>query len=225
MDAGELDLIKRLAGPHRVYAAGADLCASTTGRSSLKLIMSGWAARTRVLRDGRRQIFSFLIPGDVVSLRHRADGWSSTAVTAITRIEAVEAGGLCDDIERRLGGCSSLSKACAAAAASEDDILLAQVVRLGVQDAGERMAHLFLELHARLDRIGLCKGFSFSLPLKQEHLAEMLGMSLVHVNRTLQRLRLDGLVELKSGRLTILQPRQLAWIAQYETVGDLLAAE
>jgi CRP-like cAMP-binding protein len=77
-------------------------------------------------------------------------------------------------------------------------------VRLGRQTAYERMAHLLLELHARLTEIGEARGDSFNLPVKQEVLADALGLSLVHVNRTLQQMRRDRLVDMRGAQMTFL---------------------
>ena len=77
-------------------------------------------------------------------------------------------------------------------------------MRLGRQTAYERMAHLLLELHGRLAEIGEARGESFHLPIKQEVLADALGLSLVHVNRTLQQMRRDGLIDMRGAQLTLL---------------------
>ncbi|CAN5308822.1 Crp/Fnr family transcriptional regulator [soil metagenome] len=219
LNAVELFQIQQVGSLRQAFAPGQELCPVVEGRHGLKVILQGWAARTRALPDGRRQIISFLIPGDVVSLRERAKGWSATAVTALTPLDAVDIGQLCDQSDGH-GGRSALTKACAAGVASEENILLDHVVRLGLQDAIERMAHLFLEFHARLTTVGLVDDGGFELPLTQEHLGEALGMSLVHVNRTLQRMRQSSLIELKRGRLVLLQQTRLRRIAQYEDSAD-----
>jgi CRP-like cAMP-binding protein len=83
-------------------------------------------------------------------------------------------------------------------------------MRLGRQTALERTAHLFLELRQRLAAVGLADGARFPLPLTQEVLADTLGLSIVHMNRTLQQLRREGLVEVKSGWARLLDPAALA---------------
>jgi CRP-like cAMP-binding protein len=74
---------------------------------------------------------------------------------------------------------------------------------LGRRPAAGRMAHLFCELYVRLGIVGLAEDFGYDLPLTQELLGEALGLTSVHVNRTLQQLRNDGLLEFRQGRLTI----------------------
>jgi CRP-like cAMP-binding protein len=77
------------------------------------------------------------------------------------------------------------------------------------------MAHFFLELQRRLEVTGLGDSQRFPLPLTQEILADALGLSIVHVNRTLQHLRREQLIELRSGVAILLQPAALAQIADY----------
>ncbi len=84
--------------------------------------------------------------------------------------------------------------------------LLDHIVRLGRQTAYERMAHLLLELRWRLAEVGLGDERKFPLPLTQEVLADALGLSIVHVNRTLQQLRREGLLEMRAGFVELLKP-------------------
>lgn len=79
-----------------------------------------------------------------------------------------------------------------------------QVVRLGRLNAYERTAHLLLELHERQVRLGSARGGALHLPLTQDVLADILGLSAVHMNRTLQQLRRNVLVDYRPGR-TVLQ--------------------
>jgi CRP-like cAMP-binding protein len=93
--------------------------------------------------------------------------------------------------------------------------LLHQIIRIGRQTAYERLVHLLLELNSRCHAAGLSDGFSFDLPLTQEILADSLGLSIVHVNRTLQTLRREQLIEQKSSIVTIKDKEKLALIAEY----------
>ena len=93
--------------------------------------------------------------------------------------------------------CPRLAAAVCWATARDEAILAEQVVRLGRRSAVERMTHLFLEIHKRLQLVGLAEPESFELPLTQEVIADLMGLSVVHVNRTLRQLRLRGLIEMK----------------------------
>jgi CRP-like cAMP-binding protein len=103
----------------------------------------------------------------------------------------------------------------AAGASEQEARLLDSLVRLGRQTAYERVAHLLLELHRRLSVVGLAYDQRFSMPLTQEVLSDALGLSVVHVNRILQQLRREHLIELRSGGAILRAPAQLAIIADF----------
>ena len=88
-------------------------------------------------------------------------------------------------------------------------MLCEQILRLTRQSADQRFIHLMLELRERLAKSGLARENNFALPLKQETLANVLGLSAVHLNRTLQRLRKTDMLKLSRGVVTLLQPDQL----------------
>ena len=87
---------------------------------------------------------------------------------------------------------------------------------LGQRSAISRMAHLFCELHARLDMVGRARSDGYGFPLTQRELSECLGLTVVHANRTLQELRRRGLVELENRQLTIRDRRGLEGIAEFD---------
>ncbi len=78
------------------------------------------------------------------------------------------------------------------------------------------MAHLFCELHARLDAVGKARRDGFEFPLTQRELSECLGLTVVHANRTIQELRRRGLVELENRQLTIIDRRGLEGVAEFD---------
>ena len=94
--------------------------------------------------------------------------------------------------------------------------LLDQVVRLGQQTAVERVVTLMLDIHDRLGAVGMAEIDSFDMPLTNEQLASMLGLSLVHVNRTLQQLRQEGLADIRSGKAVLLNPERMRSLSSYE---------
>ena len=185
------------------------------GAGKLVFILSGWACRCRLLPDGRRQIFSLLLPGDAVGQHPRPRRLWAAETIALTKLCIVEASSLmeqpCDaEVAARMLGVLNIG------AELEEAMLLDQVVRLGRQTALERLAHLLLELQFRLSIAGIGDGRHFPLPLTQEALGDVLGLSIVHVNRTLQQLRREGLIELASGWITLLRPDRLAEIAHFK---------
>jgi CRP-like cAMP-binding protein len=102
-----------------------------------------------------------------------------------------------------------LAKALWWATLVDEAVLRAWVVNVGRRDAFEAVGHLMCELYVRMKNVGLVTGHSFELPLTQEELADALGLTPVHVNRVLQRMRADDLISLKSGALQILDHQRL----------------
>ena len=108
---------------------------------------------------------------------------------------------------------SIYSKLIDAAEHETQKLLHDQIVRLGRMNGLERMAHLLLELRRRLSRVGLANGQSFPMPLRQEALADALGMSTVHVNRTMQQLRHKKLISCSGREVTVLDRGRLIALA------------
>lgn len=204
LSGSDLELIQDAARRLENSPAGAEL-------PGQRILVSGWACRRRTLTDGARQIFSFLLPGDPCEGRRRA----AASVAALTAVETAEAPGLFQAAEDSLVH-PGLAEAFAAIREEEERLLLDHIVRLGRLTAYERMAHLLLELRERLARVGLADEHRLPLPLTQETLADALGLSIVHVNRTVQQLRRDGLIELRSGIAVLHDPGTMADLCGYE---------
>ncbi|HEX2561897.1 Crp/Fnr family transcriptional regulator [Phenylobacterium sp.] len=204
LSGSDLELIEAAARRLESHSAGADL----PGR---RILVSGWASRRRVMSDGARQIFSFVLPGDPCEGRRRG----AVSLVALTPVETVEAPGLFQAAEDSLLH-AGLAEAFEAMREEEERLLLDHIVRLGRLTAYERMAHLLLELRDRLARVGLAEERRLPMPLTQETLADALGLSIVHVNRTIQQLRREGLIELRSGIAVLHDPDALAELCAYE---------
>lgn len=155
------------------------------------LLRSGFAYRSCVLADGRRAILDVLVPGDIAGLDHIVLATPIAEITAANRVgyHAIEPAQLRTLMADRCVAISVLGLA--AEARWRGDQLSAMIGRL---DAQARIAALILSIHDRLRRRGLTTGTSFNLPLTQEQMADHLGLTLVHVNRTLRRLREERLV-------------------------------
>lgn len=212
----ERDLIRLLSLYREIAPAGCPLDPDGLAPHP-RLILQGWACRQRVLSDGQRQIFSFLLPGDCVGLSGEPRALDGTAIVAVTRVETADAAMLREILTLSDPRHDRLRRGLAQARLYEEVCLLNHVVRLGRQSALARMGHLFLELRDRLSRAGLCYGERFHLPLTQEILADALGLSLVHVGRTVGRLRREGLIAFDRGWLSLLDDERLAQICDYRS--------
>lgn len=165
-------------------------------------MLSGWAARVKILPDGRRQILNFLLPGELFGLGRQADPCAPCSIVAISHVTYC--------LAPRASPGSALDAAYAMSQALDEAYMAAAVVRLGRMNARERLCDLFLELLERLRLSGNATGDSYALPVTQEILGDTLGMTSVHVNRSLQSLRRAEELRLASGRLNLPEPEALA---------------
>ena len=178
-------------------------------------ILSGWACRQRLLPDGRRQIVSFLLPGDIVGVMAPCLPASCAAV-ALTRVRTVDVTPLYRTVAFASVSQPGLAQALRVQELLNDALLRDQITRLGRQTAYERFGNLILELYQRLLTVGLARDGQFAFPLTQEMLADALGLSVVHVNRTVQQMRRDGLLELRAGTVIIPELEALRSVADWE---------
>lgn len=162
-----------------------------------RFVLSGWAARTETLPDGRRQILAFYLPGDSLEVYKRAHPLSAGQVVALTPMVTMDA----TQVEAAIRDGFSPSLACGmrVSACLVEAHLLNQTFRLGRLTAYERICHLFLEFHERLSLTGMVSGAAFPFPLSQEIIGEATAMSTVHANRMVQELRRDGLLDFRGG--------------------------
>ncbi|RAK58133.1 Crp/Fnr family transcriptional regulator [Phenylobacterium deserti] len=191
----------------RRFSPGASIYAEGGRSGGVEVVLSGWLAEAVILRDGRRYVFSFELPGDLVRLSSPSEGRMFFALTNTTLGDA--------DLlpaSRSAGWATRLADA----ASRDEEQLMNHLVRVGRLTAAERVLNLLLELYDRLERVGLAKNDSFRMPITQQVFGEALGLSLVHINRTLQKLRRDNLITLRRGVVTLHDRYKLAGIACYE---------
>lgn len=177
------------------------------------LIVEGWAARFKLLPNGSRQITAFLIPGDFCDLHVTVLGEMDHSIMAITkaRVAYIPRSEMEELTDR-----PTLTRALWWATLVDEAVLRAWIVNVGRRDAFEAIGHLMCELYVRMKNVGLVADHSFELPLTQEELADALGLTPVHVNRVLQRMRKDGLISLRGGSLTLLDHPRLTKAAGFD---------
>ncbi|MCJ2012445.1 MULTISPECIES: Crp/Fnr family transcriptional regulator [unclassified Methylobacterium] len=207
-------VLQHLTGTTRRVARHMDISPEGERPEDVHLVMQGFACRYKTLRDGRRQIMAFLAPGDFCDL-HVAilgemdhsigTGWGCTIVD-IPR----------STIEDLTAHHPRITRALWWATLVDEGTLRAWLVNMGQCEADRQMAHLICELHVRLRVVGLAGNDSFEFPITQEDLADTLGITNVHVNRVLQDLRAQGLVEWKSKRVRIPDVERLRAFAEFD---------
>jgi CRP-like cAMP-binding protein len=202
----EAALLSHLEGGNCHYRSHAEIIGEGELIKVSPIVLTGWACRVRYFRDGRRQILGFLIPGDIIH-QSRAGLPSSATIAAVTHVSMAEA--------PVAEPSSSLARAYEVTAALEEFYLLRQVARLGRLNAYERVVDFLLEMNDRLAAAGLAVEDSFDFPITQELLADCLGLTSVHVNRTLQMMRREGVLELKGRTARVMNREALASFVEY----------
>ena len=181
--------------------AGEDIACEGDRADKVRIFLSGWACRYKVLEDGRRQIVNFVMPGETcdayVYLLSAMDHSIGT-LTPVVYSELDRAA-----FEHLISIDRSVAEAFYCEALADSSIQREWAINLGRRDALERVAHLLCELFERLRVVGLVDRQSFAFPVTQMDLADATGLSTVHLNRTLQELRASRLITLKDRSLTI----------------------
>lgn len=182
---------------------------------SFPVILSGWAARYRILRNGARQITRLLLPGDAFYFDSSPNGTAIEEVITLSPCRTVNI--LHSDARRAIEQFPAIGEALRSFGGMENAVLSSWVVNVGRRDALERMAHFICEAHYRLSLIDPAQGLHIPFPLTQDDLADVLGLTAVHINRKLQELRQKQLIILRSKQLTILDLRSLQRIAGFDS--------
>jgi CRP-like cAMP-binding protein len=180
----------------------------------LYLIESGWVFRSRGLASGRRQIVNYALPGDFLcadSILFEASSFDLTARTNISLFR-IEAPVLTELFARHQG----LAAALAWTAGQEESVLAERVVSLGRRDSLEKLAHALCEIAARLHAIGKMPNHAIETPLNQEDFADILGISVIHVNRTFRRLSEEKIAEYRKGQIDLLDRARLAELSAFD---------
>lgn len=168
--------------------------------NELFVLREGWVMLTRLSDDGKRQVFRSILPGELLGFQQHLNG--PAIYSAIALVDSV----VCrvPNIVRLYSTQPELALSLASAEAG--DMMLTEMYLTNVthRSARERIAFMVLELYHRLRLRGLNKGYSIQFPLKQEDIADTLGLTTIHVNRTLHALRDEGLLEIFKHQLTIL---------------------
>jgi CRP-like cAMP-binding protein len=185
----------------RRYGPRVDITREGDRPKDVHLILSGWACRYKQLEDGRRQVVSFFLPGDLCDLNIFILREMDHSIGTITSVSIA-------DLSRDFFDEMSAGHPRIVTAFWWESLVNAAVQRewtmnLGQRTALERMAHLLCEIFFRLRIAGLTREDSCDFPLTQADLADATGLSKVHVNRTLQELRSAGLIVLKGKMLVV----------------------
>jgi CRP/FNR family transcriptional regulator, anaerobic regulatory protein len=194
--------------------AGSTLLLEGSNSVHLYTLLSGWIFRYKALSDGRRQILNFALPGDFVGLQSSVFNEMQHTVEALTDVV------LCVFPRGKLWSLYSTQPGLGFdvtwLAAREEKMVGDHLLSVGRRTAIERLAYLILHLFKRAGELRLTKGESLALPINQQHIADTLGMSLVHTNKTLRKLYDRKVIAWRDKTVTILDEPNLFKIARFE---------
>lgn len=201
---------------NRLVSTGHNLVRQGEEVSALFWIESGWAMRHRSLANGQRQILNLLLPGDTGDLQALIQTRADHSITTLTPVMLCELDS--DRFLQLLDSNAEVASAFLWSVVQEEGILREHIVRIGRRSARVRLAHLLLELVRRQALGGGPGDGRIEIALTREVLADCLGLTPVHISRTLSGLRRSGLVQLESGGiLRIADIGALAREAGYDT--------
>lgn len=179
------------------------------------ILLSGWVCHFQMLGNGRRQVTSLVVPGDFAAFGFLTGNgadiqYVTTAPSQFGRVRLRQFNDLAEQFP-------SIMRAALRAAATETAIGRERLISLGLRTAIERLSHLLCELWCRLSVVGLVgPDDSYQLPMTQSELGAALGLSTVHVNRTLQTLRKRGTISLQGGKVHIHDLRHLMALSSFD---------
>jgi CRP/FNR family transcriptional regulator len=211
--ADELSFIESLKIDQIVLPADRSVIDEGQADAPLYTLFSGWAFRYKTLSDGRRQILSFLLPGDFIGVQQRMTDAAAHGVQTLT--ESI----LCvfkrDSLWELHRKAPALGFSATWLTAQEESMVDDTLLSVGRRSAEERVASLLVVLYKRVASLipAHVKDESVPFPLTQQHIADALGLSLVHTNKTLRKLERRGLHRIADGRLRLLDVNALARIA------------
>lgn len=191
-----------------------DVIVAGRGHGCIYVNHDGWLFRYKILHDGSRQIVDFILPGQIFGLQcclFKRPLYSVATVTD-TSLSPVPLAVIQDAFDRN----PAFAKALFRSAVCESVILAEHLTDAARRSAYERVSHFLLELFVRLAGVGLTDGMTFYLPLTQDLIADALGLTTVHVNRTFRSLRDDKLIATAARSVTILDFEALSLVSDFE---------
>lgn len=211
MSSSELAFMTGFKAGELVVEPGTTLLMEGSNSPQLYTVLSGMGTRYKTIEDGRRQVINFLFPGDFIGMQAAIMGEMKHSIDATTNMV------LCvfnrADIWNMFKAHPDRAYDLTWIAAVEEHFLGETIATLGQRDAAQRIGWAYLRLHHRLRAVGLGTETEVPLLFRQQDLADALGLSLVHTNKTIARLRDMGLAQWSDGKLRIPSRNRLAKFA------------
>jgi CRP-like cAMP-binding protein len=214
LSADDLECLWQLIEAELHVSRRRDLVVDGFEYRKLGFVESGFASRYKLLRNGKRQIVNLILPGDVIGLPGSFLERACYSVIALSDMKLQ----VCS-LERYVHLCyrrPQFGLALSWLAVQESIACAEHVINTGRRTPPERLAHFLLEIYARLEAIGLASGNRFELPFSQEVMSDVLGLSMPHLNRTLTKLRREGLVDLAGHCLHLIDVKALEMLSHFQ---------
>lgn len=214
----ELDFVSRFKRGELSVDRGAMVLVEGNPSPHLYTVLSGWGFRFKLLADGRRQILNYVMPGDLIGLQGSVMGEMQHSVEALsTLVLCVFERGKLMDLYRKHPG---LAYDITWIAAREERMLDENLLSIGRRSAIERAAYLLAFIHERARSVGLGTRSRVEIPITQQHIADTLGLSLVHTNKTLRRLIQRGVIEWRDGGCKVVDVKALLALSGWEGLNE-----
>lgn len=214
IQAADQALLEEACRRSRKFPANYDLILEGDIPGPVFVILSGWACRYKILPGGSRQIISFLMPGDFCDMHVAVLAHMDHSIATLTEAQVVTIPR--EEMEALVEVRPNLAKAFWWTQLVDEGVLRATIVSMGRRTSLERVAHLLCELCFRMRNIGIATKDSFLMPFTQIVLADAVGLTPVHVNRLIGRLRILGALDVGVGTLIIADITLLAQIAGFD---------
>lgn len=215
LNLAEVDGLTRLSCNPKRQRAEQVLVHEGSRSDYVHLLVHGFACRYKLLSNGRRQILGYLIPGDLCDVHFTVFNRPDHSVACLTESEVVKIP--LQAVTDLIAQFPNIGRALSLAAVIDNAILREWLLNVGQRNAMQKLCHLFCEMSVRLKAIGhVAADGSFELPIIQATMADTTGLTSVHINRTLQRLRCEGLISLRQRRLTIPDFARLKSVAGFD---------
>jgi CRP-like cAMP-binding protein len=214
LDPGDLKAFEAISEGEMLIKRRGDLIVDGDEYRKLCFVRDGYAVRYKLLRNGKRQILNVILPGDIVGVPGSFLQKAIYSVTAITDI-AMTACTL-DAYVRLCYRRPQFGLALSWIAVEEAMTYAEHIIDVGRRTPIERLSHFLLELHSRLHNVGRAEATRFTLPFSQEVMADVLGLSVPHLNRMMQRLRSEKLIAGSERQVEFTDPVALRGFAHYQ---------
>lgn len=182
--------------------------------NTIYVVLSGFLCRSRELSSGDRQIFGYLLPGEIAGVNVFIAKQIAYNIVALT--DCVVANIRPQTILAAMEEHPRIARALWKQSLAIEAVLREWIVNLALRKSEERLAHLLCELMVRLERVGLVEGNTYELPLTQQDLGDTLGLTSIHVNRSLRELREADLATMKNGRVFVHDVERLKRFAGFD---------